>query len=77
MGVAIGSVATCVAITGGLALHHLGSASASSTPTTTATTVQPSNGYNSDGFNGADDNGFPVDPFANNGGGADTTSHGS
>jgi hypothetical protein len=62
VGVAVGSIAACVALTGGLALQHLGAtnASASKTPTTSQTVA---NGGD-DGF-GDDNNSFPTDPFAN------------
>ena len=80
VGVAVGSIAACVALTGGLALQHLGASNTASATTPTTTARNP---YGSD-------DGFQTDPFAdpNNGfsngggftpnpGGANTTSQGS
>lgn len=63
MGVAVGSIAACVALTGGLALQHAAAtnASASKTPATSLTIANRGEG---DGY-GDDNNGFPTDPFAN------------
>ena len=80
VGVAVGSIAACVALTGGLALQHLGASNTASatTPTTAAGTAY------------GDDNGFsnpfndPNGGFGNGGGGftpnpggGNTTSQGS
>jgi hypothetical protein len=80
--VAIGSVAACVALTGGLAVQHLAtsgsSAASSSTPVTSVS-------RGDDGEFGDDGSGFAINPFSGNpfsganqqSGGAVTTSHGS
>lgn len=62
MGVAVGSIAACVAITGGLAFQHLGVANAAAAKNPTTNPAVASRG--DDGY-GDDNNGFPTDPFAN------------
>ena len=64
MGVAVGSIAACVALTGGLAIQHVGAtnASASKTPTTSPAVA---NRGGDDGYGDDNNSGFPTDPFAN------------